>query len=151
MVVWGMGVNLRSIASASAAIAVGVFFLVWSLGWIHPGSSAPVAQVEAACADLTQGCQFVLNGKSFAVKSDRPINPAHPFTLILQGEPLKQASASWQMVGMEMGPNRFHFAATGSNQWQTQTALPFCTQARHDWQLTLNLDGNNVILTTQSR
>lgn len=143
--------NLRSIFSTGAAIVVGAFFLAWSQGWLHIGATQPRAAVQTSCADLAQGCRFMLNGKQFSVQSDRPINPAHPFTLTLQGEPLQQATASWQMVGMDMGPNRFHFAATSASHWQTQTALPFCTQARHDWQLTLNMDGNNVILTTQSR
>jgi hypothetical protein len=144
-----MAVNWRSVLSGVFALLATAFFLAWNQGWL-PTSQRATPQTMP-CANLAQGCDFALEGQVYHIQSDQPATPARPFVLTLTGAPLTSATASWQMAGMNMGPNRFHFAPGTHGQWQTRTALPFCTQARNDWLLTLNINKTKVILTIQPR
>ncbi len=141
--------NWRGFLSGGFAVLATAFFVAWNQGWLP--IQPTTAQPTLACADLASGCDFTLAEHTYRIQSDQPITPARPFSLTLTGTPLRSATASWQMAGMDMGPNRFHFAPGPAGQWQTRTALPFCTQARSDWLLTLNVNKNKVILAIQRR
>ncbi|MBB5191349.1 hypothetical protein HNQ50_002079 [Silvimonas terrae] len=141
--------NWRGLLSGSFAVLATAFYVAWNQGWLP--TRPATAPVPLACADLALGCNFTLDDHAYRIQSDQPITPARPFSLMLFGTPLTSATASWQMAGMDMGPNRFHFAPGPAGQWQTRTALPFCTQARSDWLLTLNVNKNKVIFAIQRR
>ncbi|GGP28029.1 hypothetical protein [Silvimonas amylolytica] len=144
--------NWRAWASAAFALLATGFYFGWSQGWLQPGQRTGTEEaLSIPCADLAQSCLFHSDGHEYRVQSDQPISPSRPFTLTLDGAPIAAATASWKMAGMDMGPNRFHFTPNAKGQWQTRSALPFCTQSRDDWLLTINVNKNKVILAVRLR
>ncbi|WP_410497809.1 hypothetical protein [Chitinibacter sp. S2-10] len=129
-------------------LAAGLFF---QSGWFE--NKKPSMLLD--CPDLTQGCQFAVNGANYRLQSTSPISGGVPFVLDLIG-PARQISASWQMQGMEMGPNQYRFMShiskghQDNQQWQVKMALPLCTQARSDWLLTLQIDQHEITIKTLS-
>ncbi len=112
--------------------------------------SAPNSVVYLDCPDLVQGCSFNLDGQRYRLKADQAINGVKPFVLTLDGK-AQAVSASWQMQGMDMGPNQYRFIAQAAGQWQAQMALPLCTATRNDWLLKLTLDQNLVQIATVAK
>ncbi|MBE9610435.1 hypothetical protein [Chitinilyticum piscinae] len=111
---------------------------------------APAMTLQARCANPQLGCSFTLQGQAYRLSSDQPLRAGTPFFLTLEG-PGHKVSASWQMQGMEMGPNRYQLQAIGDGQWRTRTALPVCNQQRQDWELHLLIDQHRVVLTLSER
>ncbi|GGP24058.1 hypothetical protein [Silvimonas iriomotensis] len=144
--------NWRGLASGAFAVLATGFYFGWSQGWLPWGQTASAnAPAPIPCADLAQGCSFSLAGHDYHLQSDGPVTPSRPFVLKLAGAPLTSATASWKMAGMEMSPNLFHFTPDAQGQWQTRSALPFCTQSRNDWLLTINVNKNKAVLAVQPR
>ncbi|SMC16065.1 hypothetical protein SAMN02745857_00089 [Andreprevotia lacus DSM 23236] len=137
----------RQALMALAAAALGTLMLLQQMGWLplHPADQQPSLQ----CADLSQTCHFMLGGRDYEVRSAAPLSGGKPVLLQVRGEAAK-VEASWQMQGMEMGPNRYLLQQQAPADWRASTALPICTQRRTDWQLTLTIDGQTArILTKQ--
>jgi hypothetical protein len=64
---------------------------------------------------------------------------------------LQQASASFQMVGMDMGFNRYDLRTGADGRWSVSVTLPVCTVNRADWTAELNLDGELYVLAFTTR
>jgi len=95
------------------------------------------------CADLMQGCKVRLNGKSLEIMFSGTPGALRPFALSVKTDDLKEVSASFTMVGMEMGANRYQLISNGS-VWEAKVMLPVCVTGRRDWILTLSLDKNRI-------
>jgi hypothetical protein len=54
-----------------------------------------------------------------------------------------QVQVNFQMVGMEMGQNRFQLARVAPGDWRGQAMLPFCWTGRRDWRAAVEVvDGS---------
>ncbi|QLI82397.1 hypothetical protein HZU75_13170 [Chitinibacter fontanus] len=105
--------------------------------------------VHLSCPKLQLGCQFTIEQTQYRIIADEGISGAKPFTVKLEGR-AGRVEGSWQMQGMEMGPNNYRFIANGDTAWQAKMVLPMCTQSRQDWLLILNIDQIQVQIQTSS-
>lgn len=140
----------RSPWAALAGIVVVLVFVAWNQGWLPLGKPAATPALHLGCSDLHHGCSILINGAQYRVRSAQPLSGAHPVDLTLEGSAIKAATASWQMNGMDMGPNQFKFVHQGEH-WVAETALPLCSQGRRDWLLTLQIDDITVLINTVSQ
>ncbi|QBC42658.1 hypothetical protein [Iodobacter fluviatilis] len=115
-------------------------------GWFTPDNE-PEARLN--CPVFSEGCTFNFEGQSYKVNSQAPLNANKPVQLQVEGK-AKQIHASWQMQGMEMGPNRYRLLSNDQQHWHAQTALPICTNKRQDWLLKLEIDGHRIDISTVS-
>lgn len=107
----------------------------------------PEARLD--CPVFSEGCIFKFEEQNYQVKSEQALNANKPVQLHVEGR-AKKIYASWQMQGMDMGPNRYMLLSDDQQHWRAQTALPMCTNKRQDWLLKLEIDGRRIEITTVS-
>lgn len=106
----------------------------------------PAEAVAVPCTDLLAGCHFSHRGA--AVKARFSVHPAplQPFELIVEASGSQRISAEFQMVGMDMGFNRYDLRPAGKGVFASKVTLPVCVSGRRDWILYLDLDGTRYAL-----
>lgn len=106
----------------------------------------PVAAVAIACSDPVAGCAFVHRGLPARVRfATRPL-PLERFTLRVDAPGATRVSVEFQMVGMDMGFNRYDLHRDGDGGFVAQATLPVCVTGGHAWTLFLELDGTRYSL-----
>ena len=135
-----MGDTPKKLLAIFGLIALLVSAELYNVFKAPPETEIPVAK----CADLIHGCRIVLLKKAVEVKFSALPSALKPFDLTVHADGVKQVYASFVMVGMEMGLNRYRLVATGNNSWYAKVILPVCAAGRRDWMLTLVLDNNAV-------
>jgi hypothetical protein len=106
----------------------------------------PAEAVAVACADPLAGCRFSHRGTPVkAWFSVRPA-PLEPFELNVEVTGIRRVSAEFQMVGMDMGFNRYDLRPAGNDIFASKVTLPVCVSGRRDWILYLDLDGTRYTL-----
>lgn len=110
--------------------------------WYRAGNKV----TAIACANPLQGCQFQLERQAVQVRFIDPPSGLHPFTVHVTTANAKNVYASFSMRDMEMGYNRYRLTQQTPQQWQARVVLPVCVTGRHDWLLTLDIDGKTVAI-----
>ena len=106
----------------------------------------PVAAVAIACNDPVAGCAFVHRGVPAQVRfATRPL-PLERFTLRVDAPGATRVSAEFQMVGMDMGFNRYDLYRDPDGRFVAQATLPVCVTGGRAWTLFLELDGTRYSL-----
>jgi len=102
----------------------------------------PPEAVAVPCGDPLAGCTFSHRGATASVRfSVRPA-PLQAFELSVRAENTRRISAEFQMVGMDMGFNRYDLRPVADGIWASKVTLPACVSGRGDWVLYLDLDGS---------
>jgi hypothetical protein len=113
---------------------------------------APKLEAQAiACADPVAGCAFMHDGMPATLRFSAQPEALKSFVLSIAGPNLRKASASFQMVGMDMGFNRYDLRRDAEGNWTAQVTLPVCTVSRVDWVAELTLDGRLYTLPFNTR
>ena len=99
-----------------------------------------------SCPNPLQGCQFVLQHQPVQVDFIGPPSGLHPFTVHITTPGAKVIYAYFTMRDMEMGYNRYRLIQQAPQQWQAKVVLPVCVTGRHDWLLTLDIDGEKIAI-----
>lgn len=111
----------------------------------------PPEAVSVPCADPLAGCAFSHHGATISVRfSTQPV-PLEPFELTVIGTNATKISAEFQMVGMDMGFNRYDLRPGSAGVFASKVTLPVCISGRRDWILTLDLDGSRYALPFSNR
>lgn len=101
----------------------------------------PAHALHVPCADPIAGCSFVHAGApALARFSARPTS-LEPFVLSVRAADAVHVSAEFQMVGMDMGFNRYDLRPGADGVFASTVTLPVCVSGRRDWKLYLELDG----------
>ncbi|MEW6132717.1 MAG: hypothetical protein AB1591_06050 [Pseudomonadota bacterium] len=112
----------------------------------------PSQQAQAiSCPDPTAGCVFMFEGLPATLRFSAPPEALKPFTLSIASPRLSKASVSFQMVGMDMGFNRYDLRQDAEGNWSARVTLPVCTVSRVDWVAELTLDGQPYTLAFNTR
>ena len=135
-----MGDTPKKILAIFGLIALLVSAELYNVFKAPPETETPVAK----CADLIHGCRIVLSKKPVDVKFSALPSALQSFDLTVRADGVKQVYASFVMVGMEMGLNRYRLVAADNSVWRAKVILPVCVAGRRDWVLTLVLDNNAV-------
>jgi hypothetical protein len=106
----------------------------------------PATATTIACADALAGCRFEHRGAPASVRFSVPPVPLEPFEIRLTGTTVERASAEFQMVGMDMGFNRYDLRRAADGALVARVTLPVCVSGRRDWVLYLDLDGRRYAL-----
>lgn len=101
----------------------------------------PVEAVPVACANPVAGCSFSHRGTALTLRFGAAPQPLAPFDIELRGSGVQRASAEFQMIGMDMGFNRYDLKPAGADRLAARVTLPVCVSGRRDWVLYLDLDG----------
>jgi len=102
-------------------------------------SDVPIEPI--ACDDLMRGCDV----DGMHIKFDHLPQVMQPFHLQLQAADAQSIFASFAMVGMQMGPNRYRLLQQASGDWIAEIILPVCVQSRSDWLLEIEITKANAI------
>ncbi|MDQ1316060.1 MAG: hypothetical protein QG662_2169 [Pseudomonadota bacterium] len=123
------------LAAALVAIAVAGYWLK------RPGEA-----VAIDCADPLAGCAFNHRGASASVRFSSQPAPLEAFGLRVTAPGARKISAEFQMLGMDMGFNRYDLRPDASGAFTSNVTLPVCVSGRHDWRLFLDVDGARYAL-----
>ena len=104
-----------------------------------------------ACADPVAGCAFMHGGMPATLRFSTQPEALKPFVLSIASPNLRKASVSFQMVGMDMGFNRYDLRPAAGGNWTASVTLPVCTVSRVDWIAELELDGRLYIVAFTTR
>lgn len=113
---------------------------------LQPAAKPP----RFSCPDLSQRCDLRLGAEAVSLSASQPPAILQRFTLTLSGQQ-QPPQVSFQMTGMNIGPNRFPFHSAGAQRWQAEIVLPFCTQSRNDWILLLSSAAGQAEVQFRSR
>jgi hypothetical protein len=111
----------------------------------------PAEAVPVRCADPIAGCGFNHRGTTVNVQFSTRPGPLEPFGLSARATGASRISAEFQMVGMDMGFNRYDLRATGDGAFAATVTLPVCVSGRRDWVLYLDVDGARYALPFSTR
>jgi len=103
------------------------------------------------CINPVSGCTVVLHGTPARISFSSTPETMKPFVITLSHPALQQASASFQMIGMDMGFNRYDLKRGPDGNWTARIVLPVCTASRADWVAELKLDGQFYSLSFSTR
>ena len=123
------------VAVALVAIAVAGYWL-----------KRPTEAIAVPCTDPLAGCTFNHRGAPASVRfSIQPV-PLEAFGLNVSAPNAARVSAEFQMVGMDMGFNRYDLRPAGNGTFAARITLPVCVSGRHDWVLYVEADGQRYAL-----
>ncbi len=69
-----------------------------------------------------------------------------PFQIEVRAPNAKHARAEIQMVGMDMGFNRYELHPSVQGTFTATITLPVCVSGRRDWNLYLAIDANTYVI-----
>lgn len=111
----------------------------------------PAEAESIACSDPVAGCDFRHHDATARVRfSELPV-PLEPFVLSVTAPGSARVSAEFQMVGMDMGFNRYDLRLQPQGVFSSRITLPVCISGRRDWLLYLQIDGKHYVLPFSSR
>jgi hypothetical protein len=128
------------LAAALIAIAVAGWWLK------RPADAQPVA-----CADPVAGCRFSHAGGEATLRFSAVPGPMEAFRVEVRAPGAGRASAEFQMIGMDMGFNRYDLKPAGDGAYAARVTLPICVSGRRDWMLRLDLDGARYAVPFSTR
>ncbi|KVW95526.1 hypothetical protein [Thiobacillus denitrificans] len=128
------------LAVALVAIAVAGYWL-----------KRPADAMAVNCADPLAGCTFSHRGAAASVRFSVRPTALEAFELNVLAAGANRISAKFQMVGMDMGFNRYDLRPTADGAWAAKVTLPVCVSGRRDWILYLELDGSRYAIPFSTR
>lgn len=112
--------------------------------------SQPESVQPISCVNPVAGCTFVHDGVPTQISFSVTPETMKPFVITLSHPALRKVSASFQMIGMDMGFNRYDLHGR-DGAYSARVTLPVCVSGRHDWTLYLTLDDRRYALPFSSR
>lgn len=111
----------------------------------------PAGAITVRCLDPVAGCTFVHHGTTASVRFSVRPTALETFDLSVHAGGAARVRAEFQMVGMDMGFNRYDLQSAGDGLFVSRVTLPVCISGRRDWILSLELDGSRYAIpfTTQ--
>lgn len=126
-----------------AALAAAGLLLLW------PHFSTKEEGTPVGCADIVSGCGLPLAGAT--VRFDRQPDALQRFHVEVVWPRAGELHASFRMLGMEMGYNRYRLIPMADGRWQAEVMLPACIQGRKDWLLMLEAGETRYQISFTSR
>lgn len=125
-----------------------VLVLIAALGYWQ---KRPAEAVHLSCADPLAGCQFTHADAPANVRFSVQPKALEAFTLSVDAPGAGKISAEFQMVGMDMGFNRYDLRAGQAGEFSANITLPVCVSGGHGWVLYLEMDGTRYAVPFSTR
>lgn len=96
------------------------------------------------CDAAQQRCEVTFDGLTASLALQQGLVPLKPFSIgarIEGDQEIEWVHLEFQMVGMEMGLNRYRLLEDGDG-WRGEATLPVCTSARADWVAIMEFEHN---------
>ena len=100
----------------------------------------PADAITVRCSDPVAGCTFGHGDATARVRFSVRPTALETFDLSVHALGAARVRAEFQMVGMDMGFNRYDLQPSGDGLFVSSVTLPVCISGRHDWILYLELD-----------
>jgi hypothetical protein len=130
------------------AVLIAIFIAIAVYGY---RVRQPHAAVAIACPDIVGGCPFVHEGRTARLGFSVIPRPLEAFTVQVRAPGARRVSAEFQMIGMDMGFNRYDLVPGANDTFSARVTLPVCVSSRHDWVLYLDIDGARYAARFSSR
>lgn len=111
----------------------------------------PAEALAVTCADPLAGCVLSHRGTAASVRFSAQPEPLKAFGLSVRAPGATRVSAEFQMVGMDMGFNRYDLRPVADGAFASTVTLPVCVSGRHDWLLFIDIDGSRFSLPFSTR
>lgn len=111
----------------------------------------PAQVQQIACAQPVQGCVFTYRGEPAQLRFIQRPTTMQPFKIELRAADANRVGAEFQMVGMEMGVNRYDFQAVSPGHFHAAITLPVCVSGRRDWKMFLAIDDERYVILFRSQ
>jgi len=111
----------------------------------------PLEAQPITCVDPLAGCPFTHHGAPARLTFSSQPAPMEAFELRVTAHAMKSVSAEFQMIGMDMGFNRYDLHRTAGNDFSARVTLPACVSGRREWILTLDIDGIRYAIPFKAR
>jgi hypothetical protein len=128
------------VAVALAAIALAGYWL-----------KRPAEAIAVSCPDPLAGCAFGHRGAPASVRFSVMPVPLEAFGLSVGVPNASRISVEFQMVGMDMGFNRYDLRPTADGTFAARITLPVCVSGRRDWVLYVEIDDQRYALPFSTR
>lgn len=105
---------------------------------------------EAGCDPVGGQCSAAGPGGGMTVRFSDEVVPLKPFEVEVRpaaGAEIEpgRAMIEFDMVGMDMGVNRFRLERRADGSWGSQVIIPVCTTGRTDWVAKVSLTGRETM------
>jgi len=111
--------------------------------WLKPTAGRVV---PIACSDLAVGCAGQLGDQPLTVGVTGELKVLQPFTVWLTLAQANKVQARFTMEGMDMGFNLYTLRREADGVFRARVTLPVCVSGRRDWRMTLEIDGDEVVV-----
>ncbi len=133
------------IAVLLSGLLGGLLYLALQSGLIDRPGEAVVLSALPDCDPAQQSCTAGDSNLMVKLRLSGDVKPLQPFNVQVELEGatagIDKVTVRFDMVGMDMGMNRFNLSQQVDNLWQGQAMLPICSHGRRDWQATVEVSG----------
>ena len=100
----------------------------------------PAEAIRLSCADPLAGCRFMHGDAPARLQFSVQPKALEAFSLSVRVPGARKISAEFQMVGMDMGFNRYDLRPRQADEFAATITLPVCVSGGHGWVLYLEID-----------
>lgn len=137
-------------------IIVAMIFILAGLAGKHYLLNKPVAKqmiwmnVEPDCQLRSRSCLARVKQHNVTLELVGTVHYLKPFQIKVSPQGfdelvIQRVVATFSMVGMEMGINRYILSKNSKGEWLGAVILPVCSSGRTDWHVELRLETNEMI------
>lgn len=103
---------------------------------------------EADCRADRSVCIASADGARISLELGPGVPVMRPFAIratasLAAGEQPEQVEVDFDMIGMDMGRNRYRLVQDADHVWQGVATLPVCTTGRSDWQAVVEIEADS--------
>jgi hypothetical protein len=131
-----MQVKWPAIVGLALAVALGAL-AVWR-NFPYPGAAR--IEVYLPCPDPVAGCTALVGNRTVSIGMAGERKPLTAFQVWVKAAGAVTAQASFTMVGMNMGLNRYTLRPDVAGVFHAEVILPVCVSGRREWVMSLDID-----------
>lgn len=103
---------------------------------------------EADCRVDRGACTAAADGTRISLELGPGVPVMRPFAIratasLPAGERPERVEVDFDMIGMDMGRNRYRLAQDADHVWQGVATLPVCTTGRSDWKAVVEIEADS--------
>lgn len=150
--------SARWLVATFVVLAIGGYLLSRNPASLGPAAvpfSGTVHRLvaEQGCDIRGQACAASGEGRAFSLAIPADVRPLRPFDVRVVVPPGLDYTPSrvlveFEMLGMDMGVNRYRLERYADGSWQGKAVLPVCSTGRTDWIATVSVMGAGEMWTS---